>query len=160
MKKLVFSFLAFLIGFSLILLPGSYASEATSSSTANSNVKAVSTSQTQGTYTQFHMGLDTILLGSITRKSNGVPDHLWGLNAALGLGYRKYFGSNNQLRGWHPYWEIGTWLVILPYAGIGTEYSIPLGGDETGKKGVFSIGLGAYLYTIIPAPALTFSVSF
>jgi len=119
------------------------------------NVAAVN----QAGFTQWHLGFDTIWIGKMYRDANGVPKKLIGVSF-LGIGYRKYFGKEDKLRGWHPYWEAGTWLLILPYGGIGTQYSIPLSGDETGRKGVFSVGLGLYLYTIIPAPALTLSVSF
>ena len=100
------------------------------------------------------------MIGKIYRDAKGIPQKAIGLSAGIGIGYRKYFSHSKQLRGLHPYWESGTWYLLLPYGGIGAQYSIPLGGDETGKKGVFSIGGGVYLFTIFPAAAITLSVSF
>jgi hypothetical protein len=111
-------------------------------------------------FSQIHVGLDSILVGKIQRDENGVPQKLVGLSAGLGIGYRKYFSKQTQLKGLHPFWEVGTVLLILPYGGIGAQYSIPTGNDPTGKDGVFSIGIGAYLFTIIPGAGISISYSF
>ncbi len=150
MKRVVLIFATLLISFMLIF-PVTQAK-----ADENSN----SSSYVKNGFSQTYIGLDTILIGKIDRDKNGVPQKLIGFSSGIGIGYRHYFSKNTQLRGLHPYWEIGTWGLILPYGGIGAQYSIPLGGDETGKKGIVSFGAGAYLYTIIPAPVLTISYSF
>ena len=64
-------------------------------------------------FEQWHIGLDTILVGKMTRDYMGVPQRLIGLSAGMGIGYRRYFRQAPQLRGLHPYWKIGTFFCYF-----------------------------------------------
>ena len=71
------------------------------------------------------LGLDAPLIGwlnpNLVNKESGETISNLGINWGLGVSYRKYF-EPVQTNQFNPYWEAGTFFIILPYIGIGGDY--------------------------------------
>ncbi|MCL0096888.1 hypothetical protein M1N66_04725 [Thermodesulfovibrionales bacterium] len=133
---------------------------ARSSPAQNDQVQNDQVQNDQAYFEQWHIGFDTAFIGKVTRDYRGVPQRVIGMSVGIGIAYRQHFRQAPQLRGLHPYWEIGTMALILPYGGVGIKHSWPLGNCEIGKDGVLSAGIGAYLIFLTPAPMFNLSVTF
>jgi hypothetical protein len=67
------------------------------------------------------IGLDSPFIGWLGHDRDGAVISDLGINLGLGLSYKRYFESvqTNQL---NTYWAAGTFLIIIPYLGIGADY--------------------------------------
>ena len=69
---------------------------------------------------KYSAGLDTINFGWV-KDNNGAISSVLGFNISLGVAYRKYFKPTEDGK-FNFSWDVGTFLVILPFAGIGADY--------------------------------------
>lgn len=99
---------------------------------------------------QMWIGLDTVFIGRLTRDKDGNLDSILGMSGGLGIAYRRYFRKPEQFRALHPYWEVGTMVLLWPYGTLGVTYPIPLGDEEEKIRSLFCIGL--YVGLLIPFP--------
>jgi len=70
-----------------------------------------------------------------------------GVNAGIGYSQINYF-EPMEMGEWNPFWEWGTLILIIPYAGVGAEYPMEMNdGDNylsfTGGVGLYGVRVGA-----------------
>jgi len=99
---------------------------------------------------QIWIGLDTVLIGRLTRDEDGNLDRILGMSSGLGIAYRRYFKKPEEFRALHPYWELGTVILLWPYGVLGVTYPVPLGGEKKKIGSLFCIDL--YVGLLIPFP--------
>ncbi len=69
---------------------------------------------------KYSAGFDTINFGWV-KDSNGAISSILGFNLSLGIAYRKYFKPTEDGK-FNFSWDVGTILLILPFAGVGADY--------------------------------------
>ena len=80
---------------------------------------------------KFSIGLDNLLLGILQRDPRGTVEASLGISIGGGVSYKRYFDglkfnsdsdpvSNEKFS---PFWVIGTFALVFPYAGIGVDYA-------------------------------------
>jgi hypothetical protein len=80
---------------------------------------------------KYSIGIDGPCFGWLQRNSSGQVEADLGVNLGLGISYKRYFESLKFNRDFDPsktenispYWAIGTYSLILPYAGVGIDYA-------------------------------------
>ena len=80
---------------------------------------------------KYSIGLDNPFFGFLQRNSSGQVEADLGVSLGLGISYKRYFDSLKFNRDFDPakiekfsfFWEIGTYALILPYAGVGFDYA-------------------------------------
>jgi hypothetical protein len=80
---------------------------------------------------KYSIGLDNPFIGVLQRNSSGQIEANLGVSLGLGISYKRYFSSLKFNREFDPskienfstYWAIGTFALILPYAGVGLDYA-------------------------------------
>lgn len=99
---------------------------------------------------QTWIGLDTVLIGRLRRDEEGKLESILGMSAGIGIAYRRYFKTAEEFRALHPYWELGTMILLWPYGTLGVTYPIPLGSEEKKIGSLFCLDL--YVGLIFPFP--------
>ena len=107
---------------------------------------------------KFQVGLDTPTFGWPSVNAQGGITNSFGINMGLGISYRSYFEPLYPQSG-SLYWEAGTFVLILPYLGVGYDYRFDekfyVGGGVTFVPLLLLVGtwplyptvhLGVYLY--------------
>jgi len=80
---------------------------------------------------KYSVGLDNPFFGFLQRNSSGQVQADLGVSLGFGISYKRYFDSLKFNRDFNPartekfspYWAVGTFALILPYAGIGVDYA-------------------------------------
>jgi hypothetical protein len=70
---------------------------------------------------KYSMGLDSPLFGMLLKNDKGDINGTLGINYALGIGYKGYF-KPLKAEEFNPYLSLGTFLLVIPYIGIGGDY--------------------------------------
>jgi hypothetical protein len=80
---------------------------------------------------KYSVGLDNPFFGFLQRNSSGQVQSDLGVSLGLGIAYKRYFDSLKFNSDFDPakiekfsfFWAIGTYALVLPYAGIGFDYA-------------------------------------
>jgi hypothetical protein len=113
------------------------------------NVVAQRRTRTRSKY-KYSAGLDTINFGWI-KDDNGSISSVLGFNLGLGIGYRKYF-KPVQAGKFNFSWDVGTILLLFPFAGVGADYQWD-GGWYVGARALFFPGtlfIDDFLFPVFP----------
>lgn len=109
---------------------------------------------------QTWIGLDTILIGKLTRDEEGKLESILGMSAGIGIAYRRYFKTAEEFRTLHPYWELGTMILLWPYGTLGVTYPIPLGSEEKKVGSLFCLDLCVGLIFPFPFAGIGLAAAF
>ncbi len=82
----------------------------------------------EGPIRQLWIGHRTIVAGKLIRDEDGNLDRMIGISFGAGIAYRRYFKRRGEFKTFHPYWELGTVGVLMPYGMLGVTIAIGLGG--------------------------------
>ena len=80
---------------------------------------------------KYSVGLDNPFFGLLQRNSSGQIEADLGVSLGLGIAYKRYFEHLKFNRDFVPekienysfFWSVGTYALILPYAGVGFDYA-------------------------------------
>jgi len=80
---------------------------------------------------KYSVGLDNPFIGMLLRDPSGQIQADLGVSLGLGISYKRYFSSLKfnsdfdpaRTEKFSPFWSIGTFALVLPYAGIGLDYA-------------------------------------
>jgi hypothetical protein len=80
---------------------------------------------------KYSVGLDNPFFGFLQRNSSGQIESDLGVSLGLGISYKRYFEHLKFNSDFDPakiekfsfFWSIGTYALILPYAGVGFDYA-------------------------------------
>jgi len=80
---------------------------------------------------KYSVGLDNPFFGLLQRNSSGQIEADLGVSLGLGIAYKRYFEHLKFNRDFNPakienfsfFWAIGTYALIMPYAGVGFDYA-------------------------------------
>ncbi|MEB3831948.1 hypothetical protein LKK83_31315 [Phormidium sp. CCY1219] len=103
---------------------------------------------------RYSAGFDLPTFGWVTTDARGV-DSVLGINASLGISYKKYFESAIADR-FNPAWGVGTLAIALPYATIGGDYQWTSGWYLGGHVG----GMIFFYDDVFPFPIGYVSVGY
>jgi hypothetical protein len=87
---------------------------------------------------KYSAGLDTINFGWVN-DDNGAISSILGFNLGLGIGYRKYFKPVQEGK-FNFSWDVGTVLLLFPFAGVGADYQWD-SGWYVGARALFFPGV-------------------
>lgn len=109
---------------------------------------------------QTWIGLDTILVGRLTRDEEGKLESILGMSAGIGIAYRRYFKTAEEFKTLHPYWELGTMILLWPYGALGVTYPIPLDSEEKKIGSLFCLDLCVGLIFPFPFAGIGLAAAF
>ena len=80
---------------------------------------------------KYSAGLDNPFFGLLQRDSSGQIQADLGVSLGLGIAYKRYFEHLKFNRDFDPakienfsfFWAIGTYVLVMPYAGVGFDYA-------------------------------------
>jgi hypothetical protein len=80
---------------------------------------------------KYSAGLDNPFFGLLQRNSSGQIESDLGISLGLGIAYKRYFEHLKFNHDFDPakienfsfFWSIGTYALVLPYAGVGFDYA-------------------------------------
>ncbi|MEL6928990.1 MAG: hypothetical protein AAFO95_10170 [Cyanobacteria bacterium J06600_6] len=100
---------------------------------------------------KYSAGLDLINFGWI-KDENGAISSVLGFNVGLGVGYRKYFKPVKEGE-FNFSWDVGTILLLFPFAGAGADYQWDSGWYAGGRLLVFPavFFIDDFLFPVFPS---------
>ena len=103
---------------------------------------------------KYSVGLDNPFFGFLQRNSSGQIESDLGVSLGLGIAYKRYFEHLKFNRDFDPakiekfsfFWSVGTYALIMPYAGVGFDYAwdngFYLGAGLTVSSAIRYVGPG------------------
>ena len=100
---------------------------------------------------KYSAGLDLINFGWV-KDENGAISSVLGFNVGLGVGYRKYFKPVKEGE-FNFSWDVGTVLLLFPFAGVGADYQWDSGWYAGGRLVVFpaTLFIDDFLFPVFPS---------
>jgi len=100
---------------------------------------------------KYSAGFDLINFGWV-KDENGAISSVLGFNVGLGVGYRKYFKPVKEGE-FNFSWDVGTILLLFPFAGVGADYQWDSGWYAGGRLLVFPavFFIDDFLFPVFPS---------